>query len=82
MKELFSSASKVGGTPITRDPSGKEVFAINDYIEKASVMESSNPSSTIEPKPIEPKPIEQKPPLNNSSTSGNTVIECPALLCD
>jgi hypothetical protein len=82
MKELFSSASKVGGTPITRDPSGKEVFAINDYIEKASVMESSNPSSTIEPKPIEPKPIEPKPPLNNSSTSGNTVIECPALLCD
>jgi hypothetical protein len=82
MKELFSSASKVGGTPITRDPEGKEVFAIDDYInEEAPVMDNSNTESKPpESKPPESKPPESKPPSNSST--GNTTIECPALLCD
>jgi hypothetical protein len=52
LKDLFSSASKVGGTPITRDPEGKEIFAIDKYInEQAPTMEIENNDQEIESNP-------------------------------
>jgi hypothetical protein len=41
LKNLFTHATRVVGNPVKRDPRGKYVFPLNQYLEKAPIMEQN-----------------------------------------
>ncbi|AFZ54431.1 COP23 domain-containing protein [Cyanobacterium aponinum] len=79
LENLFTNAAKVGGTPVTREPTGKYIFPMSNFIKNAPIMtETDIADIKVEETEVttevtsESKAIKSEPPL----------IECSPLLCD
>jgi hypothetical protein len=80
LKNLFSNAARVGGTPVTRDPEGKYIFPMNDYLEQAPLMNTTM-INKFDSQMVEDK--EKTIPRTTTMPSNNSAEEiCPPLLCE
>lgn len=75
LKNLFSNATQVGGTPVTRDPEGKYIFPISMFLEDAPLMEQNEVNEVNEVNPEIPSSISNEPQIQTTPIQINQEID-------
>ncbi|BAQ64014.1 COP23 domain-containing protein [Geminocystis sp. NIES-3709] len=78
LKSLFSNAARVGGTPVSRDPEGKFVVPIDDFLQTAEVTENTDNPKEGEVLNSNPNPI----PSSETKEETKEMNVCPSILCN